>query len=82
VDPLMLGLLGLSVLCSLGSRALMKRIAAARLGGVPDSLLEIDYFRATRGDPLGRSLLAVELLSWAATIVLTAALASRVLASG
>jgi hypothetical protein len=68
-----------AVLLSLASRAAMKRFVTRRLGKGSMALLEIDFWKATRGEALMRSLLFVELLSWVATLVLVASLASQVL---
>lgn len=52
----------------------MKRLVARRLGKASDALLEIDFWRATSGEALTRCLLFVELLSWAAILLLVVTL--------
>ncbi len=79
MDPTDIGLLFLSVILALISRSMMKRYLSRKTGKVVVQLLEIDFWKATSGDILARCLLLVELLSWAATVVLVAILASLVL---
>lgn len=79
MEPVDLALLLASVILALVSRAAMKRFVARRLGKSSDALLEIDFWKATSGEALTRCLVFVELLSWAATILLVTTLASRVL---
>jgi hypothetical protein len=68
-----------AVVFALASRAAMKRHVARRFGKASDSLLELDFWKATSGEGLTRCLLFVELLSWGATILLIAMLAARAL---
>jgi hypothetical protein len=79
MEPLDIALLVAAVLLAILSRAVMKRFVSRRLGKSSDALLEIDFWRAASGDGLTRGLLFVELLSWAATVLLIVMLASRVL---
>ena len=68
-----------SVILALVSRIVMKRFVTRRFGKSSDALLEIDFWKATSGEALTRCLLFVELLSWAATVLLVAMLAVQVL---
>jgi hypothetical protein len=74
MDPVDIVLLFASVVFALISRAAMKRLVARRLGKASDALLEIDFWRATSGEALTRCLLFVELLSWAAILLLVVTL--------
>jgi hypothetical protein len=77
MEPIDVALLFASVALALATRAAMKRFLAHRLGKANGALLEIDFWKASSGEALTRGLLFVELLSWAATILLVATLASR-----
>jgi hypothetical protein len=79
MNPIDIALLFASVCLALVSRTMMKRIALRRLGRANDSLLEIDFWKATSGEALVRCLLFVEILSWLACILLAAMLASYAL---
>jgi hypothetical protein len=74
-----IALLLAAVLLSLASRAAMKRFVTRRLGKGSFALLEMDFWKATRGEALTRGLLFVELLSWVATLILIANLAAQAL---
>jgi hypothetical protein len=79
MEPVDIALLFAAVIFALASRAAMKRFVARRLGKASDALLEIDFWRATSGEALTRSLLLVELASWAAIVLLVVILATRAL---
>jgi hypothetical protein len=79
MDPIDIVLLFASAFLALFSRARMKRFALRRLGRANDSLLEIDFWRATSGETLTRGILFVELLSWLACALLVAMLAGKAL---
>jgi hypothetical protein len=79
MDAVDIALLLTAALLALASRAVMKRFVTRRMGRSYDALLEIDFWKATAGEALTRSLVFVELLAWAATILLVATLASRAL---
>jgi hypothetical protein len=79
MDPVDIALLLASVVLALVSRARMKRVVARRLGKSSAALLEIDFWKASSGEGLTRCLVFVELLSWAATVLLVATLAERAL---
>jgi len=79
MEPVDIALLFAAVAFAILSRSAMKRFVARRLGKSSDALLEIDFWKATSGEALTRGLLFVEVLSWAATVLLVATLASRVL---
>jgi hypothetical protein len=79
MDPVDIVLLFLSAALALAVRSVMKRIVTRRLGKANDALLEIDFWKASSGEALTRCLVFVELLSWAATILLVATLAARAL---
>jgi hypothetical protein len=79
MEPIDVVLLFASVLLALVVRAMMKRLAVRRLGRANDALLEIDFWRATSGEALTRGLIFVELLSWLASVLLVAMLATKVL---
>jgi hypothetical protein len=70
-----IALLFASVIAALISRSSMKRILARRMGRANTSLLEVDFWKATSGEALGRSLVVIEVASWAAIILLVAMLA-------
>jgi hypothetical protein len=74
-----IALLFASAIFALAARTAMKRFVTRRLGRASDALLEIDFWRASSGEALTRCLLFVEILSWAATILLVAMLAESVL---
>lgn len=79
MEPIDVVLLFASVCLALLSRSMMKRLALRKLGRVNDALLELDFWRASSGAALTRSLVFVELLSWLACALLVAMLASVVL---
>jgi hypothetical protein len=79
MEPLDIALLFSAVVFALASRAAMKRFVVRRLGKANESLLEIDFWKASSGEGLTRCLLFIELLSWGATILLLAMLAARAL---
>ena len=79
MEPVDIALLLVAVIFALVSRTAMKRFVARRMGKASDALLEIDFWRATSGEALTRSLLIVELASWAATVLLVVTLATRTL---
>jgi hypothetical protein len=72
-------LLFAAVILGLVARTAMKRFVAHRLGQGSDALLEIDFWRASRGQAPARLLLAVELLSWATIVFLVVSIATRLL---
>lgn len=71
-----IALLFVSVLVALISRASMKRFLVRRAGRANGALLEIDFWKASSGEALGRSLVVMELASWAAIVLLVAMLAA------
>jgi hypothetical protein len=75
MNPIDIALLFVSVLVALISRAMMKRILVRRLGKANTALLEVDFWKASSGEALGRSLVVMEVASWAAIILLVAMLA-------
>jgi|GEM_PF-2853258 len=75
MNPIDVALLAASAVLALASRAMMKRTVLRRLGMVNAPLLELDFWRAARGEPLSRALLFVEILSWLACALLAAVLA-------
>lgn len=75
MNPIDIALLFVSVLVALISRATMKRILVRRLGKANTALLEVDFWKASSGEVLGRSLVVMEVASWAAIILLVAMLA-------
>jgi hypothetical protein len=79
MNPIDIVLLFAAAVLALVSRALMKRFALRRYGRANESLLEIDFWKATSGEALTRGILFVELLSWAACILLVAMLAGKAL---
>jgi hypothetical protein len=79
MKPIDIALLFASVALALATRAIMRRFVARRLGKANDALLEIDFWKASSGEALMRCLLFVELLCWAATILLVAMLAGLAL---
>ena len=79
MDPVDIVLLFVSAALALAVRSAMKRVVARRLGKANDALLEIDFWKASSGEVLTRCLVFVEVLSWAATILLVAMLAARAL---
>jgi len=79
MDPVDIALLLASVVLALVSRSRMKRIVARKLGKSSAALLEIDFWKASSGEALARCLVFVELLSWAAIILLVATLAEGAL---
>ena len=79
MEPIDVVLLFASVCLALLSRSMMKRLALRKFGRVNDALLELDFWRASSGAALTRSLVFVELLSWLACALLVAMLASVVL---
>jgi hypothetical protein len=79
MEPIDLVLLLASVVLALLSRSMMKRSTIRKMGRSNDALLEIDFWRATRGEPLARGLLAVEIASWLACLLLAATLAAKAL---
>jgi hypothetical protein len=79
MNPVDIVLLFASVVLALLSRAMMKRFAFRKYGRANDALLEIDFWKATSGEALTRGILFVELLSWAACILLVAMLAGKAL---
>ncbi len=79
MEPVDIALLFAAVIFALASRAAMKRLVVRRLGKASDALLEIDFWRATSGEALTRSVLLVELASWAAIVLLVVILSTRAL---
>jgi len=79
MNPIDIVLLFAAAVLALISRAMMKRFALRRYGRANDALLEIDFWKATSGEALTRGILFVELLSWAACILLVAMLADKTL---
>jgi hypothetical protein len=79
MNPIDIIVLFVSVLVALISRASMKRILVRRLGKANAALLEIDFWKASSGEPFGRSLVVIEIVSWAAIIFFAAQLASACL---
>lgn len=75
MNPIDIALLFVSALVALVSRASMKRILTRRMGKANPALLEVDLWKASSGEALGRSLVVVEVSSWAAIILLVAMLA-------
>lgn len=70
-----IGLLVLSVVVALVSRAMMKRYLVRQTGRANLSILELDSWRAGSGEVLGRSLVLLEIASWIAIILLVFMLA-------
>ena len=79
MNPIDIVLLFAAAVLALISRAMMKRFALRRYGRANDALLEIDFWKATSGEALTRGILFVELLSWAACILLVAMLEDKTL---
>jgi hypothetical protein len=77
MDLIDLLLLITAVLFALASRKSMKRVLTRRFGRANGALLEIDYWKATPGEGLARGILAIEILSWVAIVLLVAQLAFR-----
>ncbi len=71
------GLAFAAALFALASRRAMKRYVIRRLGRASDSLLEVDFWRASSGESLTRCLLLIEVLSWGATVLLVATIGVR-----
>jgi hypothetical protein len=72
-------LLCCSTVVALAARAAMKRFVARKGGKAEAELLEIDVWRLSSGELPARLLLALELLAWAGTVFLVAALAATAL---
>jgi hypothetical protein len=64
---------------ALASRSLMKRSLERWTGKVVPGLLEVDFWKAASGRPFARSLLLVEIASWAGTVMLVLKVAEGVL---
>lgn len=79
MNPIDIALLFASVVVALASRSSMKRFLVRRVGRANAALLEIDFWKASSGEALVRSLVLVELASWAAIVLLVLQLAILVL---